>query len=359
MRFKQICGTNFLSQKPNVMCLVSSIVLLGALAAAGFPRAQAAQRGGQNAAANGGAQAGNADSGDIHLLRVRGNITMVTGAGGNITVQAGDQGILLVNTGLATMTPKILAAIRPLSPKAVAYIINTDDREDDVGGNAGLVAAGQGRGRGGNIQIISYISVLYRLNAPVPKGQTSLVPESAWPNDTFSEPQRNLHFNGEAVEISHQAATTDGNVIVLFRGSDVVSTGDIFDPTQYPIIDVKAGGSIQGVIEGLNRLKEMVVPENHFEGGTMVIPGHGRLCDAADVAVYQQMVTIIRDRLRWAIKKGMTLEQIKAAKLTQDYDPIYGSNSGNWTTDMFIEAAYNSLNAKQQSNGGDHAVTGN
>jgi glyoxylase-like metal-dependent hydrolase (beta-lactamase superfamily II) len=134
---------------------------------------------------------------------------------------------------------------------------------------------------------------------------------------------------------------------VLFRSSDVISTGDIFDPTEYPIIDLKSGGSIQGVLEGLNRLKRMVVPANHMEGGTMVIPGHGRLCDAADVAIYQQMVTIVRDRIQDLIKSGMSLEQVKAAKPTRDYDPVYGRTTGNWTTDMFIEAAYKSLSSKE------------
>ena len=143
--------------------------------------------------------------------------------------------------------------------------------------------------------------------------------------------------------------TTDGNSIVLFRHSDVISAGDIFDPTEYPIIDLKSGGSIQGVLEGLNRIKQMAVPADHQEGGTMIIPGHGRICDVADLDVYQQMVTIIRDRLQDMIKTGMTLEQVKAARPTQDYDPIYGSTTGNWTTDMFVEAAYKSLSSKQET----------
>ena len=164
-------------------------------------------------------------------------------------------------------------------------------------------------------------------------------------------PQKNLYFNGEAVQIFHQPATTDGNSIVLFRRSDVISTGDIFDPTQYPIIDVKNGGSLQGVLEGLNRLRQMAVPADHMEGGTMIVPGHGRVCDMADLDIYQQMVTIVRDRLQDMIKSGMTLDQVKAARPTRDYDPVYGSNTGNWTTEMFIEAAYNSLSSKPDTRG--------
>jgi cyclase len=272
---------------------------------------------------------------------------MLVGAGGNITVQAGDQGIVLVDTGLASATDQVAAAVRPLSPKPVAYIINTDDAEDHIGGNLVFGTPPPGR-RGEMINIISYLTVLDRISAPV---DGKAPPANAgWPNDTYSEAQRNLHFNGEAIQIFHQPGNTDGNSIVLFRGSDVVSTGDLFDPTQYPIIDLKKGGSIQGELAALNRLKaSIVVPEVHYEGGTMVIPGHGRLCDAADVAVYQQMVTIIRDRIQYMIKMGMTLDQVKAAKPTQDFDPIYGSTTGNWTTDMFVEAVYGSLNGKQQT----------
>ena len=172
------------------------------------------------------------------------------------------------------------------------------------------------------------------------------IPDKAWPNDTYSVPQKNLYFNGEAIQIFHQPATTDGDSIVQFRRSDVISTGDIFDPTQYPVIDVKNGGSLQGVLEGLNRLKQMAIPADHVEGGTMIVPGHGRLCDVGDLGVYQQMVTIVRDRLQDMIARGMTLEQVKAARPTRDYDPIYGRDTGNWTTAMFIEAAFKSLSGR-------------
>ena len=171
------------------------------------------------------------------------------------------------------------------------------------------------------------------------------LPDAALPNDTYSSPVKNLAFNGEAIQIFHQPATTNGDSIVLFRKADVVSTGDMFDPTSYPVIDVKNGGSLQGVLEGLNRLKQMVIPADHVEGGTMIVPGHGRLCDAADLATYQQMVTIVRDRLQDMIKRGLTLEQVKAARPTRDYDPIYGRTTGGWTTEMFVEAGYRSLAA--------------
>jgi glyoxylase-like metal-dependent hydrolase (beta-lactamase superfamily II) len=141
------------------------------------------------------------------------------------------------------------------------------------------------------------------------------------------------------------AAHTDGDTIVFFRRSDVISAGDIFVTNGYPIVDLNRGGNIQGVIAGLNKIIELAIPADEQEGGTMVIPGHGRLCDVADVVFYQEMVTIIRNRIQDMINKGMTLEQVKAAKPTMDYDPRYGTNTGFWTTDLFVEAVYKSLSA--------------
>ena len=165
-----------------------------------------------------------------------------------------------------------------------------------------------------------------------------------WPPSTYPGRQKDFYMNDEPVILLHIAnATTAGDSIVWFRKSDVVATGDIFDETSFPYIDVAHGGTINGVIEGLNTLLDIMVPKHLQEGGTMVIPGHGRLCDASDVAYYRDMVTIIRDRVQDMIKKGMTLQQIKAAKPTRDYDPRYGSTTGPYTTDMFIEAVYQSL----------------
>jgi glyoxylase-like metal-dependent hydrolase (beta-lactamase superfamily II) len=353
----------FLPSKPGLVCIVVSLIFLGAV---GAPKSSHAQEGQssvrQNASPNNARQGRSSGSGEIQLLPVQGNISMLVGAGGNITVQAGDDGILLVDTGVAAMSDKVLEAIRSLSKRPLVYIINSDDREDHTGGNENIGKTGRPvptdsqryaiaeRVAASHAYIIAFQTVLDRMSAPT--GQASAVPEGGWPNDTYSVPQKNLYFNGEAVQIFHQPATTDGNSFVLFRHSDVVSAGDIFDPTEYPIIDLKNGGSIQGVIDGLNRLKQMVIPADHQEGGTMIIPGHGRLSDAADLAFYQQMVTIVRDRLQDMIKRGMTLEQVKAARPTRDYDPIYGSTTGSWTTDMFVEAAYKSLSGKQENSQG-------
>jgi hypothetical protein len=123
----------------------------------------------------------------------------------------------------------------------------------------------------------------------------------------------------------------------------VISVGDLIDLTRYPLIDLKAGGSIQSLVASLNKLIDLCVPESHGAGGTLVIPGHGRIGDHAEVAYYRDMVYIVRDRIQDMIGKGMSLAEVKAARPTRDYDARYGTATGPWTTDMFVEAAYQSL----------------
>jgi glyoxylase-like metal-dependent hydrolase (beta-lactamase superfamily II) len=172
----------------------------------------------------------------------------------------------------------------------------------------------------------------------------SNIPMAALPMNAYFTPSRDFSLNGEAIFLHHApAAHTDGDTIVHFRGSDVVSTGDLFSPDLYPVIDRRQGGTVNGVIAALNRILEITVPARYQEGGTYVIPGHGRLCDEADVVEYRDMVTIVRDRVADMIRKGMTLQQVKAARPTLDYDSEYGADSGFWTTEMFVEAVYGSL----------------
>jgi len=290
---------------------------------------------------------------ELHILPVQGNIYMLTGAGGNITVQTGDDGVLMVDTGLAPMSDKVLAAVHSLSGKPIRYIINTHVHPDHVGGNEAIAKAGVTIA-GGNVvgdigasasnqaTIMAFQSVLERMSTPA--SGTAAAPEGALPTDTYTTPGRKIFFDNEGVELIHiPNAHTDGDSLVFFRRSDVISTGDIFVTDGYPIVDLDRGGGIQGVIAGLNRIVELAIPADLQEGGTLIIPGHGRLCDVADVVFYQEMVIIIRDRIQDMIKKGMTLEQVKAAKPTQDYDPRYGSSTGFWTTDKFVTAVYQSL----------------
>jgi glyoxylase-like metal-dependent hydrolase (beta-lactamase superfamily II) len=294
-----------------------------------------------------------ADS-EVHVLPVQGSIYMLVAGASNVTVHAGDDGVLFVDAGNAAMSDKILAAVHAINTGSLNYIVNTSENPEHTGGNAKIALTGTpvgfhnltgpGRGDAQGAFIIAYQTAFERMSAPT--GGQAAASEDAWPNDTYSIPTKNLYFNGEAIQIMHQPANTDGNSIVLFRKSDVISAGDILDLTEYPIIDIKAGGSIQAEKQALDRLIEMAVVKSHSEGGTMIIPGRGRLCDQADVVVYDQMVTVISDRIRNYISQGMTLEQVKAAKPTADWDPLYGKATGPWTTDMFVEAAYRSLSAK-------------
>ena len=286
----------------------------------------------------------NLNSVEVHVLPVQGNVYMLVGAGSNITVQIGTDGVLVVDAQYASLSDKILAAIRTVSKGPIRYLINTTYDADHTGGNEPIRKAGSTIA-GGNVagdiqdaaegaQIVAHDNVLKRMGNR---------PSAAWPTSTFLGDKKKLFFNGEGIAIIHQpVAHTDGDSIVFFRRSDVISTGDIFTTNSYPVIDLAAGGSIQGVIDGLNRLVDMIIPVYGQEGGTLVIPGHGRLSDLGDVINCREMTIIIRDRIQDMIKKGMTLEQVKAARPTRDYDPLYGSVPG-WTADMFVEAVYKSL----------------
>jgi cyclase len=288
---------------------------------------------------------------EIHVWPVQGNIYMLVGDGANITLQVGKQGALLVNTGFDKMSDKVIAVVKKMSERPLQYIIDTNSYPDSTGGNEPVRLSGTTI-TGANVtndikdsregaQILAHENVLTRMSAPT--GKKSPTPTEAWPTDTFSGKEKPLYFNGEPIEILQQPnALTDGDSIVFFRKSDVISAGDIFNTDGYPVIDVEKGGTIQGTVLALTHIVNMAIVEHEEEGGTQVIPGHGHLCDQAEVVEYRDMVAIVRDRVQAMIKRGMTLEQVKALKLTRDYDPIYGHNS-YWTPDMFIEAAYKSL----------------
>jgi cyclase len=250
------------------------------------------------------------------------------------------------------MSDKILAALRKLTPKPIQYIIDTSADSDHAGGNAALRKAGTtytGANVTGEIadaalgaQVFAHDNVLQRMSAPT--GKLSPVEPGGWPTLTFLEERKQMSFNGEPIEIIHQpAAHTDGDSIVFFRRSDVIAAGEIFLTTSYPHIDLEHGGSIQGEIDALNTLVEMAVPLRQEEGGTYVIPGHGRIVDRFEVVEYRDMVTIVRDRIRAAIKQGMTLAQIKASGITLDYDYRYSAKTGFGTTDNFVESIFKSL----------------
>lgn len=299
--------------------------------------------------------------GDVETIQVVPNFYMIAGAGGNIAVQIGQDGVVLVNSGSADMSDKVIAAIKKLTPRPIRYIINTSADPDNVGGNASLSKAGQSftqatnTGPGGiaivgPATILSTENVFIRMSAPT--GKQSAYPSDGWPTETFFEKQKTMYINGEGIQVMHQpAAHSDGDAMVFFRRSDVLVVGDILDTTRFPKFDIDKGGSIQGEIEALNRIVEIAIPPVPLvwqRGGTMVVPSHGRICEQSDVVEYRDMVTVIRDVVQDMIKRGMTLEQVKAANPTAGYRKRYGTDTGPWTTDMFVEAIYKSLTANNK-----------
>jgi glyoxylase-like metal-dependent hydrolase (beta-lactamase superfamily II) len=307
-----------------------------------------------------GGQTSIAASGGLEVLELRPNFFLITGGGSNVAVQVGDDGIVVVDAGSSAAAKDVLAAIQKLSPRPIRYIIDTSADADHVGGNETLSKAGQtlftaagsialpGNYLGGVASILSAERVLSRMSAPT--GQAAPFPAGAWPTETFDHARKYMFLNGEGIEVLHQpAAHTDGDVVVFFRRSDVVVAGDILDTTRFPAIDVERGGTIEGEIAALNRLVDLAIPSVPIvsrEAGTIVIPGHGRLCDQLDVVEYRDMVTIIRDRVRELMDAGRTLEQIKAASPARGYTRRYGSETA---TNSFIEAIYKSLPREKKS----------
>jgi glyoxylase-like metal-dependent hydrolase (beta-lactamase superfamily II) len=286
----------------------------------------------------------------LEILPVRPNFYMIAGAGGNIGFQVGADGVVVVDAGSASNADAVVEAIKKVTPQPIRYVINTSADADHVGGNETLAKAGKtlftqgGIGvnadfLGGAASILSVEQVLTRMSAPASK-----YPIGAWPTETFNQPRKYLFLNGEGIEIFYQpAAHTDGDAIVFFRRSDVVMAGDIFDTTRFPVIDIAKGGSIHGEIAGLQKLVDTAIPSVPIvsrEEGTLIIPGHGRICDQLDVVEYRDMVTIIRDRIRDLIKQGLTLEQIKAASPARGYLRRYGPDTG---ANDFVEAVYRSM----------------
>jgi cyclase len=327
------------------------------------------------------AQRGGESSGELHWWPVRKNIWMLVGAGTNIAASVGPDGVLLVNAGTAQSSARVIAAIKDLQgqlnafgfldvltpprggaetrsrfpvnthppPKPVRYIIDTSSLPHSIGGNEAIAGSGVTY-TGGNVAgtiadssegaaVVAHENVLNRM-------VEADMPFAALPTETYftAEYKVSTFFNDEGVQIVHVPnAATDGDSFVYFRGSDVIAAGDLVNMDSFPIIDVEAGGSINGVLDGLNAILKLAIPEFRTEGGTMIVPGHGRLADSADVGYYRDMLTIIRDQVKAAIDEGLTLEQVLERRPTFGYEARFGKDTGPWTTKMFTEAVYRSL----------------
>ena len=293
----------------------------------------------------------------VIVLPVQGSVSMLTVGGTNVTVQIGKTGVVLVDSPPVDAVPAVIAEIRKLTDKPIRFIINTNADADHVGGNAALVSAIVGRdvrgapmgaltGLGatlGRPAIIAHTNVLGRMSKSTPPPSAAALPTTEYFQPTMD------FFNGEAIVLSHHQGHTDGDSLVFMRRSDVIVTGDLFTPGRYPSIDLARGGSVQGLVRALTEILALAVPEAFAEGGTKMIPGHGRVAEETDVAEFRDMVVIVRDRVQDLVTKKMTLEQIKAAKPSRDYDAEYGASAAD--ADRFVESIYRSLTTTKPSGG--------
>jgi glyoxylase-like metal-dependent hydrolase (beta-lactamase superfamily II) len=301
-------------------------------------------------------------SGGLDVVQLRPNFYVIAGAGGNIVVQTGPEGVILVDSGSTAMADEVLATIRRLTPLPIRYIINTSMDPDHVGGNdklaraglsilPGAVAAGAGLNddlvsNSGRASVLAHENVQTRMTA---LSGPQAVPSALWPTKTFAYRMYSMYLNGEGIQVIHMpAAHTDGDTVVFFRRGDVIATGDVIDTTRWPFIDTKRGGTVQGELDALNRLMDLSIhnlPIQWHPDRTFLVPGHGFVYDKLDLLEYRDAVTVVRDRVLDLIEQGKSLAQVKAANPTLGYRSQYGADSGPWTTDMFVEAIYNELTA--------------
>jgi cyclase len=297
------------------------------------------------------AQQASTTTAGLETIQIRPNVYVIFGAGGNVTVHVGEDGLVLVDSGSPEMADTLLAAVKAISPRRVRLIINTSADRDHFGGNAVIGGAGLPLSPDPfapepQATVLAHENVLRRMSAPT--GRPSPFPAKMWPTETFTSRFRSLYVNDDAVQVIRETgARSDSDIMVLFRKADVVVTGDIVDLRQFPVIDRARGGSIQRELDALNRLlTEFIVPNVPLvlkPGGTLVVPGHGYVSDYGEVVEYRDMLTVIADIVQSMIEKGMTLDQVKAADPTRGYRGRYGADTGAWTTAMFVEAVYQSL----------------
>jgi glyoxylase-like metal-dependent hydrolase (beta-lactamase superfamily II) len=308
-------------------------------------------------------------SGGLEVVQIRENFHVIAGAGGNIVVQTGPDGVILVDSGSTAMADQVLAAIKRITPLPIRYIINTSMDADHVGGNdtlaraglsilPGAVAAGAGLNddlvsNSGRASVLAHENVLTRMTAAT---GPQAVPSALWPTKTFAYRMYSMYLNGEGIQVMHMpAARTDGDTIVFFRRGDVIATGDIIDTTRWPLIDVKKGGTVQGELDALNRLMDLSIhnlPIQWHPDRTFLVPGHGFVYDKLDLLEYRDAVTVVRDRVQDLIGQGRSLAQVKAANPTLGYRSQYGTDTGPWTTDMFVETIFNELSRKNAAQKG-------
>lgn len=283
------------------------------------------------------AQTPDSNAAGVTVIPVQGNVYAIASGGVNMAMQVGDDGVVLVDTHVGELSEKIYSAIRSITPKPIIAIVNTHLHLDHMGGNdffRNVDAAAMGV----PIPIYAHDNIQLRAVEPEPVGLS----DTLWPTFTYSMPDYELYRNGEGIRLIHQrSAHTDGDSLVHFRSSDVIVAGDVYSNVGFPVFDRSRGGSYDGIIEALTRLLHVAIAGHAGEGGTLVVPGHGRIADEADLVEYRDMLLIIRDRVRHLLEEGKSLNETIAARPAFEYETRYGD--GHWTTDVFVEEVYRDM----------------
>lgn len=292
----------------------------------------------------------------LSLYHVKGQVYVVDGAGVNVTVQIGDEAIVFVDTPEPEYIDEMMSLIREISNSPVRYVISTALDPMHLAGNEAINNLGfrgfGGRGAGVAVAIggnTSGVTLLAQENVLNRFYLTDNDVENLTLTTTYFTPTFDFYMNDEGIAVYHMPnAHTDGDSIVFFRSSDVISLGDLLVQGQYPDIDVSSGGSVNGFIEALNLVLELMIPGPNAEGGTYVVPGHGRIGDEIDVVEYRNMLVIVRDRIQGQIEQGMSLDQVINSNPTLDYNTEYGGLRGGPTSTEFITAIYQSLTEEME-----------
>ena len=267
---------------------------------------------------------------EIKTTPAAGSVSMLQGEGGNMAVSVGADGVLLIDDEFAPLVPKILAAVKKLSPKPIRFVVNTHWHRDHTGGNAPLGMEQVVIFAQDNVRKRMSVQSVNRFKEVIPAA-----PPAALPLVTFAE-SLTFHLNGEDVEVIHAApAHTDGDSFIYFRGSNVVHAGDLFFNGMYPFIDLNSGGAVAGMVAAADALLARVNDQ------TKIIPGHGPLASKADLQRYRDMLATIRDRVQKAIREGKTQDQVVAAKPSAEFDASFGG--GFFKPNDFVALVYTGL----------------
>ena len=268
----------------------------------------------------------------MKATKVAGNVYMLEGAGGNIGVSVGDDGLLIVDDQFAPLADKIRAALKGLADKKLRFILNTHWHGDHTGGNVAF---------GPEATIIAHDNVRKRLateqKSTVFNSTTPASPKEALPVITFDQ-SLSVHFNGEDIRAIHfPHGHTDGDSVIFFSASNVVHLGDDFFAGRFPFVDLESGGSVEGLVKNIGELV------NKIPADAKLIPGHGPISTLDDLKSYHRMLQQTTEIVRGKITAGKTLDQIKTEGLPDEWKPW---GTGFIKTDRWVETIYKSLSAK-------------